>query len=93
MIIKSGDQGEAQFEAFSAVPVFVREDSKALDRADDIFAKDASAGKVAVFGFVLFRQRVFLAGFFWHLRIGVAVLQTEIPEIHKRFCFWVKSCF
>ena len=93
MIIKSCDQGEAQFETFSPVPVFVREDSKALDRADDIFAENASFRDVTISRLVLFCQWIFLAGFFRHLGIGVTVLQTEISQIHHRFYFRMQPCF
>jgi hypothetical protein len=93
VIIKGSNQREAQFETFSPVPIFVREDSKTLDRADDIFAENASFRDVAISRFVLFRQRVFLAGFFRHIGIGVVVLQTEISQIHHRFYFRMQPCF
>ena len=60
-VVESGNQIEAQVEAFSAIAVGAAQDGKAFEPADNVFDHQALLSKSAVFLFLFWRKRIVFA--------------------------------
>ena len=80
-VMNTGDEVEAQVEAFTATAVTLTEDAEDLKTTDDLLDPQTEAGQGAVGLFVLVGERVTLAGFGRQTGMGVQLVQARIAEV------------
>ena len=77
----TGDEVEAQVEAFAPTAVTLAEDAKDFESTDDLLDAKAEAGERAVGLFRLVGKRVLLAGFSWQTGVRVQLVESQIAEV------------
>ena len=81
MVVNCGDQIESQAESPAAIPIAVRNNPEAFQRADHMLVQDAFTGNLAVESLVLFCQRMFFAPLFRVTALGMQFRNPEIPRV------------